>query len=272
MPVIGVLGTKGGVAKSTLSMGLAIWISKLRPKEWCLLIDGDMHVRSVELKMCRVHDATLRDVLKEEKPWQSAVYACELEDEKGELLYPNLAVLPAGGNFMPPMRGSPLAYLEAAKRLFGNMIAGLRKQFKHIIIDTPASIGLEHFILTASCDGALYVCEPSEDSINSTLVTAKELKGLLKLEPLGVVLSRVPEDIEIEPWVEKVRRIAPYLGSIPEDPKVGRAFRENLPVVAAYPDSPASLAMEKIARKLLQIRIREVGIEEKLEFGLSRAT
>jgi len=270
LPVLAILGTKGGVAKSTLAMGLAIWISKLKPRERCLLIDGDMHVRSVELKMCRVHDATLKDVLAREKRWESAVYTCELEDETGELLYPNLAVLPAGGRFMPPMRESPLVYLEMAKRLFGNMIEGLRKEFKYIIIDTPASVAFEHLILTASADAVIYICEPNEDSISSTLTTAEELKELMGVQALGVVLSRVPADIDADAWVKKVRRIAPFLGTIPEDPQVGVAFRENLPVVAAYPDSPASSAMEGIARKILGVTVKRTDVGEKLERGFEK--
>ncbi len=271
MPVLAILGTKGGVSKSTLSMGLAIWISKLKPNDWCLLVDGDMHVRSVELKMCRVHDATLRDVLKQEKPWQSAIYNCELEDDNGELLYPKLAVLPAGGRFMPPMRESPLTFLENAKRLFGGMIEELRKQFKYIIIDTPASVGLEHFILTASADAVIYVCEPNEDSINSVLATAEELKDLMGVRSLGVVLTRVPDDIDAKPWIKKAEQVAPFLGIVPEDRKVGAAFRENLPVVAAYPDSEASLAMEKIARKVIAIAVRKTEVVDKLERGFEKS-
>jgi len=271
LPVLAILGTKGGVSKSTLSMGLAIWISKLRPGERCLLIDGDMHVRSVELKMCRVHDATLKDVLARDKPWESAVYTCELEDEAGELLYPKLAVLPAGGRFMPPLRESPLTYLEIAKRLFGNMIEGLHKEFKYIIIDTPASVGFEHFILTASADAVIYVCEPNEDSISSTLTTAEELGDLMEVKALGVVLSRVPADIDSEPWIKKAKQIAPLLGVIPEDPKVGAAFREDLPVVAAYPECPASLAMKGIAQKVLGAPVRRTEVEKKLERGLEKA-
>lgn len=271
MPVLTVVGTKGGVSKSTLAMGLAIWISKLRPKQWCLLVDGDMHVRSVELKMCRAHDATLKDVLAGERSWEAAVYACELENERGELLYPNLAVLPAGGRFMPPMKGSLLEHFELAKGVFGEMIRGLRKRFGHILVDTPASVGLEHLFLTASADAIIYVCEPNEDSISSTLTTAEELRDLLGVEALGVVLSRVPEGLDVGPWEEKAEGIAPVLGVIPEDPRVGEAFRKNLPVVAVYPNSPASLAMKEIAQKVLAARVRESSLTDRLERGVKKA-
>lgn len=269
MPVIAVLGTKGGVSKSTLSMGLAIWITKLKPEDRCLLIDGDMHVRSVELKMCPVYDVTLKDVLAGDKPWEEAVYACELE-ERGELLYPKLAVLPAGGRFMPPMRGSPLVYLDITKKIFSKMINGLRGKFKYIIIDTPASVSLEHLILVASTDAVVYVCEPNDDSINSTLMTTEELKDFMEVRTLGVVLSRVSEDTDMARWTEKVKKIAPLLAVIPEDPNVSKAFRENLPVVAAYPNSPASLAMKEIARKVLATRVARTEMGQKIDRGFTK--
>lgn len=272
MPTFAILGTKGGVSKSTLAMGLSIWMSKLKPQKWCLLIDGDMHVRSVELKMCRVHDATLKDVLKQEKSWESAVYSCELEDENGELVHENLAILPAGGRFLPPMHENPVEYLEITKNLFGNMITGLREKFEYIFIDTPASIGFEHFTLTASADAVIYVCEPSEDSIKSTITTAKELNELIDVRTLGVVLSRVSKDLEIEPWKDQVQEIGPFLGEIPEDPKVREAFRENLPVVSAYPESPASKAIKDIAQKVIDSEIKSTDIEEKIEHGLEKVT
>ena len=269
MPVIAVLGTKGGVSKSTLSMGLAIWMAKLKPEDRCLLIDGDMHVRSVELKMCPVYDTTLKDVLAGAKPWEEAIYACELE-EGGQPLYPKLAVLPAGGRFMPPMRGSPLVYFDTTKKAFSRMINGLRERFKYIIIDTPASISLEHLILTASADAIIYVCEPNDDSINSTLLTAQELKDFIDAQTLGTVLSRVPEDVNVERWVTKIKKIAPLLATIPEDPKVGESFRENLPVAAAYPDSPASLAMKDITRKVLGTKIKQTEVAQKIDRGFAK--
>jgi MinD-like ATPase involved in chromosome partitioning or flagellar assembly len=271
MPVFTIVGTKGGTGKSTFAMGLVIWISKLRPNDRCILIDGDMHVRSSELKMCPVHDVTLKDVLAGNNPWTEAVYTCELESE-GNLLYPKLAVMPAGGRFLPPLRGSPAAYLDNVKKIFDQMITAMRKKFKYIVIDTPASFSLEHLILTAAADATVYICEPNDDSINSTVATSTGLKNFLLVQALGVILSRVPREADVKKWLTKARQIAPVLGVIPEDPKVGRAFRENLPVAAAYPDSPSSLAMRDITQKILKAKVKLPGLLEgvaaKIDLGV----
>lgn len=269
MSVISVLGTKGGTGKSTVAMGAAIWVSKLGKKP-TLLIDGDLHVRSVELKMCPVRDFTLADVLSGKKSWGEAVYACQLESD-GKQLYPNLAVMPAGGRFLPPMKDEgALGYLDLTRRVFNKMVGGLRKKFGTIIIDTPASVSYEHLILTAIADRALYVCAPNDDSINATLSTARGLARFMEVEPAGVVLNRVPDGLDEEPWLEKVGKIAPVLGTVPDDDAVDEAFRDNLPVVAAYPKCPASLALKAISEKLLALKIEPAETQRRLDLAVKR--
>jgi len=269
MSVIGVLGTKGGTGKTSVAMGVAIWVSKLNPKP-ILLIDGDLHVRSVELKMCPVHDVTLADVLAGKKSWGDAVYTCQLEVE-GKLLYPNLAVLPAGGRFLPPMKGgSSLAYLDLTKRVFDRMMSSLRKQFDTIIIDTPASVAYEHLILTAVADRVLHVCEANDDSIDATFATAQGLARFIEVETVGVVLNKVPDDVDANKWIDEASRIGPVLGVVPYDESVDMAFRENLPVVAAYPECRASLAFKKIAEKLLRVKAKPAELPKRLDLAIAK--
>jgi len=271
MTVISVLGTKGGVGKSTVAMGVAIWVSKLNPKQRVLLIDGDLHVRSAELKMCPARDVTLADVLAGEKEWEDAVYTCELVSG-GKVLYPNLAVVPAGGRFLPRIESdSALAYLDHTKRIFDKMMSTLREEFDTIIIDTPASVSYEHLILTAAADRILYVCEANDDSINSTFSTARGLARFMEVEPIGVVLSKVMDSVEVEPWTKKVSEIAPMLGIVPFDPAVDDAFRDNLPVVAAHPNSPSSLAMKEITKKLTKVKVpKPAELPKRLDLAVKK--
>ena len=250
-------------------MGLAIWASKIQPDKWVLLIDGDMHVRTVELKMCPMADVTLAQVLQEGKPLEEAVYLCELESN-GKPLYPRLAVLPAGGRFLPPMRGNPLDFINQTKRQFDEMVEKLRRRFALIIVDTPASMSFEHLILTAIADAVIYVAEPNDDSIESTKLTAEGLKEFMDVQPLGVVLNRVPSSVDERKWVEKASQISKVIGVIPDDEMVGEAFRQNLPVVAVDPSSPASRAVEKIARKLFEAKVKPTKLPKKIERAMEK--
>jgi flagellar biosynthesis protein FlhG len=267
--VYSVVGTKGGVSKTTVAMGLAIWISQLRPKDRVLLIDGDLHVRSVELKLCPAREASLVDVLSGKRSWRDAVYTCQLVSN-GNLLYPNLAVMPAGGRFLV-LRGDVVAKLERVRRIFERMVSELRSEFPLILIDTPASISYEHLILTAVADRILYVCEANDDSITSTLATARGLEGLMGVKAAGVILSKMTKGVRRGEWVKKALEIAPVLGIVPFDEAVDEAFRDNLPVVAAFPDSSASRAMRGIAVKLLKIPVREKAkLSYRLELAVER--
>ncbi len=269
--VYSIVGTKGGVSKTTVAMGLSIWISTMRPKDQVLLVDGDLHVRSVELKMCPARDATLADVIAGKRSWEEAVYTCQLVSGD-ELLYSNLAVMPAGRRFLPIAKSGEIAEkLNRARNVLEEMMTELRGKFQTIIVDTPASVGYEHIILTAIADKILYVCEANDDSINSTLATAKGLEDFMDVEPAGVVLSKVMDGFNTKPWLKKASEIAPVLGVVPFDESVDDAFRDNLPVAAAYPDSKASLAIKEIAKKIMKSTPpAPAKLSKRLDFAVER--
>ncbi|MEM2619240.1 MAG: cellulose synthase operon protein YhjQ/BcsQ [Candidatus Hadarchaeales archaeon] len=237
-----VLGTKGGVGKSSIAIGISIALSKLGRKT--LLIDGDMHVRSVELKLAPNMDHSLAQVLSGEIEWKKAVYACSLLRE-GKPMYPNLAVMPAGSTSL-----SAEGRLREWGEKFDGVLWSCVKKFDEIIIDTPASVSPFHLLLTAAGDRILYVCEPNDDSILATQRTCEGMKRLLDIPPGGVILNRVPSGVRAEIWKRKAEQIAPVLGVIPFDEQLDEAFRQNLPVDASYPDSRANLEIHRIAERL----------------------
>jgi MinD-like ATPase involved in chromosome partitioning or flagellar assembly len=245
-------------------MGLSIWTAKLKTKSWTLLLDGDMHIRTIELKMCPPSEVTLVDVLEGSQPIERAVCACGLEVEN-KPLFPRLAILPAGGRFLPPIRGSPLRFVAQMRSRMQRILEKLRRKFSFIYIDTPASFSFEHLVLTAIADAVVYVAEPNDDSVNSTAVTISGLREFMDVEPLGVVLNRVPRNVDSGEWTRKLERVVRVFGVIPEDEFVGEAFRQNLPVTACYPDSPASRAMQRIARQVLKAKLEKARFESRLE-------
>jgi MinD-like ATPase involved in chromosome partitioning or flagellar assembly len=253
-----ILGTKGGVGKSTIAIGISIFLSK---KGRTLLIDGDPHVRSVELKLAPGMPKSLVDVMRGKASWKQAVYRCSLRGD-GKPLYPDLAVMPAGASFLPPIGEGTLA--EASRRLDG-ILSEASKKFRYIVIDTPASISYEHILLTAAGDGIIYVCEANDDSILAAKQTAEGMERLLDTPPTGVVLSKVPKGLKAEAWRRKAEQVAPVLGVVPADPRVDEAFRRNLPLDAFAPDCEANLAIGRIAEALSKIRGGKVRVREKIE-------
>lgn len=263
VPVISVIGTKGGVGKSTVSIGVAAWLSKLQD-DMVLVVDGDPHVRTAELKLCPGVDATLSDVMHEKCSLADAVYLCQLRLGKSPI-FPNLAILPVGGRFFPTRGRDMIKFVKQSISQLKKMMALLRKNFSYIIVDTPASVTFEHVILTAIADGLLFVVTPDVDSIFSTRQTAAGLKQIIGTKGIGVVMNRVPRGTIMTNWMEYARYIAPVLGSVDDDDLIEDAFRQNLPVVVAYPRIAASLALRDIAKEILKRDIKETRLAPKLD-------
>jgi len=260
-----VLGVKGGVGKSTVSMGIALWMAE---KKKVLLIDGDPTVRSVEIKLCPGRNSSLSSVMSGKKKWTEAVFECGPLGKK-ENPYPNLEIMPAGKSFLPPAE-TKIERIKLAGKILDEMFDEASKKFDHIIIDTPPSVSYEHLLLTAAGEKIVYACEANDDSITATKLVAEDLSRIFELSPAGVVLSKIIDHGEMESWKKKAEEIAPILGIIPFDEKADEAFSKNLPVVAAYPKSEASLALKEIADKLSSEKGTRISIEDRLDNLITR--
>ena len=266
MSFITVISSKGGSGKSTTVMGLSIWASKLKPKEKVLVLDGDLVVNTIQFKMCRNPKATLADVLRGSEPLERALHRCDIQNSKtGEPLYPNVGILPAAKrrhgeksrkSFLPPMHGSRYSSIMQIAKQFDDMKKKLQSMFSLTFVDTPAARGMEHMFLAGLGDGVVYVADPSDESIEATLSTARDLEKMLGIQTIGVVLNRITPYHDKRKWIEKAGEIGPILGVVPKDDLVDRAFSRNIPVVAADENSPASQALKKITLKLLDSWIK----------------
>ncbi len=259
--ILTVLGVKGGVGKSTVSMGLAIWLARLRRR--VLLLDGDPRVRSIELKLRPRGKGSLFDILSGRLGWREAAHPCS------KVGLPNLSVIPAGRVFFPPGADWLERLREAARRI-DEVLAEVREEFQWMIIDTPPSVGYEHMLLTSMGERVLYVCEPNDDSIQSTQAAASDLARICGLKPAGVVLSKVLDPRDIRSWRRKASRIAPVLGVVPFDRAAERAFRRNMPVVIDAPKSSSSISLRRIAQRLLRLRAERASVEQRINLLLER--
>ena len=251
---------KGGVGKSTVAMGVAIWMSK---RKRVLLVDGDPRVRSIELKLRPKGKGSLFDILYEKLDWREAAYACT------KVNLPNLSVIPAGKVFLPPGENWR-ERLRLAARSLDKMLEEARKEFDYLVVDTPPSVGYEHLLLTAMGEKILYVCEPNDDSILSTKAAARDFSRICELDPAGVVLSKVLDKKNVREWIRKAEEIGPVLGVIPFDEAAERAFRKNLPVVLDAPQSECSRSLKRIAQKLLRMEGKPASVEWRLNLMLER--
>jgi len=274
MTSLAVAAVKGGTGKSTIALSLAIEFSKLSKS--VLILDGDQHVRTTELKMIEVGrgDPRLREVLEGRAEWREAVYACCLQRD-GEYMFPNLYVLPAGAAFLPDLElgFDVLTFRERVERL-DEVLCELEKRVAYIIIDTPANFGREHLVLLSAADAIIPVLNPDDDTYLSTRRKFSELQALLgEFQILGCVLNKVPSDFDEQYWVERAEReIGKVLGVVHFDEMVARAFSENLPIQVRYPGSKAAKELSALALRVhaLKVRRRSRRIMERIDEALAK--
>lgn len=136
--------------------------------------------------------------------------------------------------------------------LLGECISMLEKEYRYVIVDSEA--GMEHISrgTISSPDILLIVSDPGARGIR----TARRIRDLavslgLGEVPMYLVFNRAGDRTSTE--AEKLEESLPLLSEVPEDPAVGDADLAGRPIVDIPPDSPARVAVERIAADLCRI-------------------
>lgn len=239
-----VLSGKGGVGKSTFTSMLA----------WALAADEDIEVGAMDLDICgpslpRMLGAEGESVHQSNSGW-SPVYVAD-----------NLGMMSI--SFMLPDADSAVIWRGAKKN-------GLIKQFlkdvnwgerlDYLVVDTPPGTSDEHlsvstYMKESGIDGALLVSTPQEVSL---LDVRKEIdfcnKAGIKILGLvenmsGFVCPNCHGESKIfKPTTGGGEKLCkdmniPFLGSVPLDPRIGKACDAGVSFFDDYADSPAATAI-----------------------------
>lgn len=239
-----VLSGKGGVGKSTFTSMLA----------WALAADEDIEVGAMDLDICgpslpRMLGAEGESIHQSNSGW-SPVYVAD-----------NLGLMSI--SFMLPDPDSAIIWRGSKK-------TGLIKQFlkdvnwgdhlDYLVVDTPPGTSDEHlsaanYMKESGIDGALIVTTPQEVAL---LDVRKEIDFCKKagIKVLGLVenmLGFVCPNCKGESQIFKPTTGGgellckemgiPFLGSVPLDPRIGRACDNGESFFDNYADLPAATAI-----------------------------
>lgn len=236
---------KGGVGKSTVSLGLAARFAENGQR--VLLIDCDAGLRSLD-RMTGTEETLVfdsSDVVAGRCAPAEAIYPCAA--------MPGVSLLPA------PQNGEDLVPAHVMQRL----VPMLKRYFDRVILDSPAGVGRGFRAAAAAADGALIVCSPDPVCIRDAAIVRRLLleNGV---EQQRLVINRfqdayfrriaageagdtaargVCRDLDDVIDQSGVRLI----GVVPEDPKLAAAFaRGRLPEA----DAPGFMALARIAARV----------------------
>lgn len=198
-----VISGKGGVGKSTLTVGLARALCRRGKK--VLLIDGDIGLRSLDLLLQVGVQAVFSwlDVCENRCDAESAVL-------KGDANTPALLTAPAS---LPA---------DFTAERFKGLLAQYENKYDFIFIDAPAGLGGMAAIAAPACERTFVVAVPDAVSIRAAGTAANDVLTNGGKENLRLLINRFDKkemqksrDLDVDDIIE--RTSVRLLGILPED-------------------------------------------------------
>lgn len=223
---------KGGVGKTTLVSNLASALTKLGQN--VIAVDANLTTPNLSLHLgLHLVPNTLHDVLRGDAPLKNSIYPHPL----------GFKVIPGSMNV------NDLIGVDPSK--ISSVLLNLLGKSDFILTDCAAGLGREAITAIQATDEVILITNPDLPSVVDGLKAIKLAEANDK-KIIGVVVNRVGRKkhelnrIKIEEILNY-----PVLVEIPEDRNVSKAIAQKLPVVDYAPSSPASVAVQLLAHKLV---------------------
>jgi len=228
--VISIISGKGGVGKTFFSINLALALSRFNKK--VLLVDSNITSPNISITLkIKSSGKTLHDLLR---------FKANIDEV--------ITKTPFGVDLIPgSLKVEDLLDINLDRL---GLISKIRKNYDYIILDSSAGLGRETYSTIKVSDNTIVVTNPEKPSLLDA-IRAIKVSETLRIPVKGVVLNRYKEKIDLS----KVETILgkPILGIIKEDESVQRSINIGIPLLYYDPESPASLDIMNIARKILGI-------------------
>ncbi len=249
--VIAVTSGKGGVGKTTFAANMAVLLARWGKQ--VILLDCDLGTANV-------------DVLLGLRPRYSLQHVLSRQRRLDEVIVTG----PGGVRVVPGGSGlEELANLSSARcEELLHAFAALDGEADVMLLDTGAGISENVLRFVVAAGEAIVVTTPEPTAMADAYALIKLAHRRLALlgEEAGaggaaflrVVVNQATSEREGRETAQAIVTVAQRflqapvesLGWIPSDPLVARAVRAQLPIVDAYPRSPAAMALARLARQL----------------------
>ncbi len=255
--IIAITSGKGGVGKSSFALNLGISLANMKdaPKK-VIVFDADLGLANIHVLLGAIPKNNLLHVIKGQKKMSEIIYKTD-----------------AGVDFIAGASGfTQLANIKEEEK--NNLIEGLKEisNADYIIIDTSAGISSNVISFVLAAHETIVITTPEPTSITDAYGIIKAIVTESDNANIKLVLNRVRNPAEANKVSKKIIDIcAQFLnikidnfGFIYDDPIVSEAVRKQTPFVQMYPTSNVSLCVNHIARRLMNLEIKdeETGLQK----------
>lgn len=234
---IAVVSGKGGVGKSNFSTNFAINLS-LQGKK-VVILDMDIGMGNVHILIGKTTQFSFKDYLMGEATLNEVMY-------EGPS---NLKYIPGGSGLSSVM--------EWTKQMFDSLIIAfeeLQKSFDYILFDMGAGAANWSLDLLTSIDEIIVISTAEPTSITDAYSMMKFIHLKDQSKKFYLLCNRAYSKEEGQETLQRLENTmakflnkeVTILGSLPEDPVVRKAVREQVPFSIAYPDSPIAKTLKEI--------------------------
>ncbi|MBF0455623.1 MAG: MinD/ParA family protein [Magnetococcales bacterium] len=235
---------KGGVGKTLVTVNLAINYARQGLK--VLLIDADLGLANIDVVLGLTPKHTIEDVL------------------SGELTLDEVAVPgPEGITILPAASGvAELSNLTEEQKLsLMDHIDHWRVDFDVVLVDTGAGISPNVRFFVLAVERIMIVVTPDPASITDAYALMKVMFMNHRVSHFDLVVNQVSSEREAKDVYRALSQVADkylnigmnFAGSIPEDPLLVKAVRQQKPVTDMFPDAPASQAFAKLSERVMRM-------------------
>lgn len=258
--VIGIASGKGGVGKTTVSVNLAVSLSKLGKK--VMLFDADLGLANAQLALgCRT-EFNLGHVISGEKTLEEIIFTG-----------------PEGVKLIPGASGMrELASLSSSQT--AGIISGFseyEEELDFLIVDLGAGISDMVMTFLRACQYRFIVLRNEPSSIADAYGIIKVMLRDYKLEDIRLIANGIETYKEGEKLSSNIAAVVEkFLNShisglhpIREDGSVLKAIRASTPVVCHNPNSPASEDFGALAKEVINLK-QSSSVTGNLQFFLEK--
>ncbi len=223
--IIGVLGPKGGIGKTTVAVNLGVALARSMKDKRVLLIDGNVTYGDVAVFLNTRGQYSVVDL---------AIMLEDSEQADDQVLEGTIASHDSGLKLLVAPASPTDTPVDAG--LFGTMLDFLKREFDYIIVDTATTIDNMMVATIRRADRLIMLTHPTMPALKNARLMFAELRGAeYPFEHLMLVMNRVPKNNRIT-----AAQIGQYLGQkvvleIPDDPAADEALNRGVPLVTLDP-------------------------------------